>query len=403
MRTLRCKLCNQLGHTVESCPLAKKIREFSPRISYSFSGSSPPEIFVGRYNYPKVFAGIIAPNEYGETERYSIPEYWFRENASIEQIINYRARMIYSRFNVNVKSLSFEKKINVMQEIALASKHVDLSFELASKPSEYMLIHSFWPFIGNPARLKSVTLESNPKVERKVEYLTADTDVKADEAIIELYQAGIKISNIIKVLSAGMLGLKLQRKLVPTRWAVTACDAIISNQLIEKIKGYAQLSSFLLFHSEYLGNHYEIILMPSCWSFEVIEAKMPECVWNKREQIFFAQDYENYFGRKDYAKNVTGAYYANRLAIVEYLEKIKRQAAALILREVRPEYNFPCGVGILREATRAAFTKKPEEFSCFEDAIKAAQQRLKLPIEKFIKNSRLIKEFKAQKNLLQYL
>jgi len=401
-KAIRCKLCSQLGHSTEDCPLAKKIHEFSPKVGYSFSGSSPPEIFVGRYNYPNVFAGILAPNEYGDTERYSMPEHWFRENASIEEIMDYRTRMIYSRFSINVKERQYNKNFDAMQEIALALKHVDASFELEKKPVAKIITQAHWPIIGNPASLKKVTIESNPKVGRKVDYLVNDTDVKAGQAVKELYKAKIEVSNIIKVLSAGMLGLKVQRKLVPTRWAVTTCDDIISKSLLSKIKTYPEINEFLLFNSEYLGNHYEIILMPGTWSFEVIEAKLPECVWNPGGSLYLAIDYESYNGRKTYAGNVTGAYYANRLAVAEYLARIKRQASCLVLREVRPEYNAPCGVGILREATRNAFEKNPEKFSNLGEALQAAQARLSMPIQKLIENSKLVKEIKQQKKLFQF-
>ncbi|MEM2822059.1 MAG: hypothetical protein QXE64_00485 [Candidatus Pacearchaeota archaeon] len=398
-QTIRCKLCSQLGHSSEECPIARKFYKYSPKIGYSFSGSSPPEIFVGRYGYPNVFAGILAPSEYGETERYSMPEIWFRQGFSIQDIMACRSRLIYSRFIVNVKRIQSESNRNfeIMQEMALSSKHVDASFELEKKPSNGLITSSFWPIIGNPALLKQVRLESNPKVERKVESLVNDYDVKATHAVEELYRAGIKVSTIIKILSAGLLGLKRQRKLVPSRWATTATDDIISKLLLEKIKGYPQINNFLLFNSEYLGNHYEILLLPSSWSFEVIEAKMPECVWNRGQELFMASDFEGFNGRKSYASAVTGAYYANRIAVAEYLEKRKRQAACLVLREVRPEYNFPCGVGILREATRAAFEKKPETFSSLEEALERAQSRLRLPIQAFIKRSKLINQFKQPK------
>ena len=402
-KMLRCKICNQLGHSASQCPLATY--KFFSSIGYNFSGSSPPEIFVGRHSYPYVYAGILSPAEYGDTERYSMPELWFREKATIKQIMEYRMKMIYSRFLINVKTAramiaeKANKHIEVLQEIAMASRHVDASFELNKKPMPKAITKQYWPIIGNPASLKKVVIENNPKVERKVEYLVNDTDVKAEIAIKELYKANIEISNIIKLFNAGLLGLKLQRRLVPTRWAVTAVDSIASKQLIEKIKDYPQLDQFLLFHSSYLGNHYEIILIPDCWRFEVIEAKMPGCIWNADGQLFFASDYESFFGRKGYASNVTGAYYANRLAVAEYLASIKRQASCLVLREVRPEYNMPCGVGILRETTRDAFKRKPESFSSLEEALQAAQKRLQLPIGLFLKHSKLIKEVRLQKKL----
>ncbi|MEM4230753.1 MAG: hypothetical protein QXF25_02670, partial [Candidatus Pacearchaeota archaeon] len=251
------------------------------------------------------------------------------------------------------------------------------------------------------APLKKIRLESNPKVEKKVDYLVNDTDVKAEVAIQELYNSNIQISNIIKVLSAGLLGLGFNRKLVPTRWAITATDDTISKILLDKIRLFPEISEFLLFNSDYLGNHYEFLLLPDKFSFEVLEAKMPGSVWNPNlhAKLYIAQDYENFGGRKEYASNVTGAYYANRLALAEYLNKIKKQAACLVMRECRPEYYAPCGVGILREASRSAFSKKPEKFQTIQQAFQAAQTRMRLPISLFQEKSWLIKEFGKQTRL----
>lgn len=136
----------------------------------------------------------------------------------------------------------------------------------------------------------------------------------------------------------------------------------------------------------------------------MIEAKMPGSVWNPNSEAetFIMQDYENHYGRKYYADSVTGAYYVNRLALAEYLEKIKRQAACLVIRECREEYWAPCGVGILREASRDAFTRKPEKFSSLKEALSAAQKRMRMPISVFTKRSQLIEETKKQKKLNEF-
>ncbi len=96
---------------------------------------------------------------------------------------------------------------------------------------------------------------------------------------------------------------------------------------------------------------------------------------------------------------MTGAYYANRLALVEYLEKKKRQASCLVIRECRPEYYAPCGVGILRQASRQAFKNKPEKFETIKQALDSAQKRLRLPASLFKSNSWLLKEYGKQKKL----
>lgn len=398
----RCQICKQLGHDIKQCPVASILKQYRPKIKYELSGSSPPEVFVGSWNWPYVYFGILAPNEHGNTELFSMPELWYKQKLSIEQILSYRARMVYSRKQGNIKKLN-EKHLSIMQEIAMAVKHVEIEAKL-KKPAELRTINNlFWPLIGNPAPLSNIKLQSNPKVPTKTETLVNDYDVKAEEAIIELYKAGIEVSNIIKLLSIGLLGVKSNRHLVPSRWAVTAVDDIISKWLLEKIKGHNLIENYQVFHSEYLGNHYEILLLPFSWSFEVIEAKLPGCVWNPRCPLFIAIDYESYEGRKTYASNVTGAYYANRLAVAEYLSRIRQQAASLIFREVKPSYYAACGVGILREACRDALSKKPEIFYSLDEALKKIAERLELPIEKFTSKSWLLKKVRGQKTLKSFI
>ncbi len=397
---LKCSIC-RLPHHESKCPLLSTLKEASPKVKEHFSGSSPPEIFVGRIGYPYVYTGILAPQEYGSTESYSMPELWHQENASLQDIIAYRSRMIYSRFKANIK----EKKslIQGMQEIALASQSVSTEFFLKKKPAFKINFSTHTQIIGNPAPLEFLRLEENPKVERKVDYLVNDTEVKASIAVQELYNSGIQVSNIIKVLSAGMLGIKSNRKLVPTRWSVTATDDTISKQLLKNIRLNPSINEYQVFTGEYVGNHYEILMIPRKWSYEVIEAKSHSTLWNPSQQIHFWQDFESFFPRKKYAEDVTGGYYAPRLAVTEHLSRVRRQASVLIFREVKPEYAYPCGVGILRETCRSALQQKPKKFNTLKEALADVQTRITIPISLFTGKSQLLKEIREQPTLSQFL
>jgi hypothetical protein len=404
-----CVKCKGRGWCRKSCPILESIREFQPRIEKEFSGSSPPEVFIGKANYPKVFTGILAPAEYGNTETASMPELWHANKLDIPSILKMRAGLIYSRFISDIHSPVYSdynktRNFQVMQEVAMASKSVSLEFKLKEKPIIKMHVDNFSPVIGNPALLDTARFQENTHIERKVDYLVNDADVKASLALNELYKSNIPVSNMIKILSVGSLGLKKQRKLVPTRWAVTAVDSTLSNQLIDRIRFYKQISEFLLFNSEYLGNHYEILMIPGEFSYEVMEAKMPASVWNPSGlKTFFCIDHEDWYGRKDYAANCAGGYYAPRLAVSEWLGKNQRQASVLVMRECRPEYWAPCGVGILREICRAALEKKPERFSNMKDALNASQKRMRLKISDFVNASNLCKKLKEQTRLSAWI
>jgi len=397
-----CIRCKGRGYCKKPCIILEKIKQYQPKVSKEFSGSSPPEIFVGHHNYPYVFTGILAPNQHGNTSYLSMPELWHENKDDITTILSHRASMIYSRFKSGIKSVRLEQKnklLDVMREISLTSKPVDASFVLKQKPVSNIQLDSHNPIIANSAFLKYAKLDSNLDVEKKVDYLVNDGDAHAVDAINELYKSRTSVSGIIKMLSAGMLGLKYQRKLVPTRWAITSVDDTIGKTLLRKIKTYQQISEILLFNANYLGNYYEILLLPDSWSFEVIEASHKgyfgsgTATWH---------DYEFFNGRKSYAKSVTGAYYANRLAVSEYLEKIKRQASCIFFREIREEYWAPCGVGILREAAREAFQKNPEKFDSVDDAFKSISSRFKIDMNIFLAKSKILRNFKEQKKLSQF-
>jgi len=401
-----CVKCRGRGWCGKPCKIYSKIKNFIPKTKKHFSGSSPPEIFIGRHNYPNIQAGILSPEIHGDTSELSIPEVWHKKNLQIPQILTNRSQLIYGKFQTTIKQSKQKKSkfIQLMQEVSMTHKPISTEFFLKKIPKMILEINKYSAAIGNPAPLKKARLQENTKINPKIDYLTSDTDCKSTIAINELYKSKIQTSHIIKILSAGLLGTKTKRKLVPTRWAITATDDTISKKLLKKIKYYPEINEIQLFHGDYVGNHYEFLLLPDKFSFEVIEAYMSGSVWNPFFFYFhFAQDFERFSNRKKYAFNVTGAYYTARLAVCEYLEKIKKQAYIITFREERPEYNAPLGVGILRQLARKAFKQKPETFSTMQEAFIKMQSRMKLPTQEFIKKSILLKEYKQQTRLSKWI
>jgi len=403
-QTQACIKCRGRGFCGKPCKIYSKIKDFTPKTKKHFSGSSPPEIFVGRYNYPSIQAGILSPEIIENTEVMGMPELWHKKKLSIDNILSKRGQLIYGKFGTQIKQTKVKKTkfTELMQEIGMAYKSVSTEFFLKKKPKQTLELNKMSATIGNPAPLEHARLQENPKIKAKVNYLVTDTDVKSANAMKELHKHKISTSNIIKILSAGLLGKKTARRLVPTRWAITATDDTLSKNLLKKIKYYPEINEIQLFHGYYIGNHYEILLLPDKFSFEVIEAYFSGSAWNQTQKLSIAQDYEFYHGRKKYAFNVTGAYYTTKLAIAEYFEKIKRQASVFIMREERPEYYAPLGVGILRELCREALTKPPEKFNTIQEALAKARTRLKLPISTFTSISKILPEYKKQSRLTQW-
>lgn len=389
----------------KAATILSKIQGSFPKVKLHFSGSTPPEIFVGRVNYPNVFSGILAPDYKGDTSVLSSPEEWVGKNLPIDQVLSYRGSMVYGRQITNIKA---NKSLSdVTQQLALSSKPVSTEFFLKKQPTLQYTSSKVMSIMANPAPIQKVLLEENPYVDKKVDYLTTDYDVKSTTALKELYASNIKVSHMQKLFSAGLLGIKPQRKLVPTKWGITAVDDTLSKFLLDKIKTYKEISEILLFSDNYAGNYYNILLLPGEFKFEVIEESVPEVENQSKENLMnadvgFWQDYEGFFGRKNYASSVTGAYYANLLAVCEYLEKIKRQANIVVFRETTDEYYAPLGVGILREVTRRAMKNNPDKPESLQTALKIIDSRIKVPIEKFSKISWIISNYKKQKKITDF-
>ena len=216
---------------------------------------------------------------------------------------------------------------------------------------------------------------------------------------------------MIRVFSAGLLGEKDKRKLVPTRWSITAIDDIISKRLIKEIKKYPEINDYRIFEAKYLDNHFKILLFPGKFAYEMNEVWAPNSLWNislsgdnyiPKPQIM--TDFEFYKGRKSYASNITGAYYAARKAVCEYLYKIRKQARVLIFREVSSGYIVPLGVWVIRETVNNAMVNvKPIILDNFDSAINKMAEGLILDLKYWKNSSKLIKFIKTQKTIDAFL
>lgn len=323
----------------------------------------------------------------------SSPEEWHSGKLSIPDILGFRNKLIYGRTQSNIKNLS-SKFSTVFKEVAMTHAPISTHFSLKKAIAQQEEQDQRVPLIANAGEIEKVELEENPKIKPKVEYLVNDTDAKSVHGMLELEKANIETSSIIKILSAGLLGMKKNRKLVPTRWSITAVDDTLSKEKLKRIRYYPEIQNIEVFTAEYLGNHYEFLLLPEKFSFEVIEFSM-------KSQGFW-HDYESFFGRKTYADSVTGAYYVNRLALTEYLEKTKRQCQCIVFREVREEYYAPLGVGILRQVSREAFSKQGKRFNTVKEALENIQLRLKTKIDNFSSKSTILANYGKQKKLSQF-
>lgn len=369
--------------------------------SLNLNGASPPSVFVGRVNYPYVSLGPLIPPIHGDTSLLGLPELWIGK--SIDDIVSFCSQLIRGKKIVNVfKINNCEKIIEITRELALSANPTEIEAEFLKKPrGGVVLDDSFQPF-GPSAPLKKLTIE-NIKIDKRIEKIYNDTDLKAVDAVINLYKNGVFVSKIQRAFSIGAFGIEENRRLVPTRWSITAVDDIISKELVKKVKDFSQINEYRVYESIKLDNIWEVIMMPTSWMYELVEAWYPNTAWNPMgKQISIFSSHEKYGGRANYAE-IGGCYYAARLAVSEYLTKKRRQAGVVILREAHPGYIMPVGVWNVRENVRNALKQRPKKFETLNNLLNYISTRLDIPIKTWIKNSKLLKDAIYQKRIDDFL
>ncbi|MFX1329304.1 MAG: hypothetical protein ACFE91_14335, partial [Promethearchaeota archaeon] len=390
-------------------------------------GASPPGFFVGRFNYPNVYLGPLVPFQEFETglnisdyHLLDAPELWFGK--PMTDIIKYRSSLVRSNFKINVNigkksrkttpPLKTQRFLENSQELSMAARPVDTETKLQKMNLRMMMDNHALP-IGPSGMTEKIEITENTKVHPQVDYCVSDTDLKASEAVSQYlyFKGNVPESTIERVFSAGLLGESEKRRIVPTRWSITAVDDIISKALIKEIKKFPEINDYQIFEATYLDNHFKILLFPGKFIYEMNECWAPNTLWNVsldgnihnlKPQIM--TDFEFYHGRKSYASNITGAYYAARKSVCEYLYKIKRQARVLIFREVSGGYVVPLGVWVIRETVNnAMWTNQPLILDNFNDALKNMANGFMVDYKYWRDSSKLINFIKTQRTIDNFI
>jgi hypothetical protein len=383
---LQCKggkaLC---GHSI--CPLLSKI-EFIPKISEQmnkteFFGPST-SIFVGYYGYPQVNIGPVGA--LGFAEKIDQPQNWF--GMDYNTIIEMRSMALRSKTKQHVKSKS--RFVQENQLLAMANNSPDVEMNFKKKPTYRFSFSDVTQPMGPSAELDKMKLIDNVHISRKVDYIVHD-DLKAAEQCYSMYQVGVDIHKVMNILSSGALGVDENQKMVPTKWSITAFDDLVTKKLLENVRTSFEIKEIQTFESEYLGNHFIILLIPGKWEFENFEAWSPGSTWAlDAKETQMVGEYEPFEGRTTYAKGQSGGYYASRFSIVEYLHNIKRQARVVAFREISEKYVVPLGVWLVRSCVKHAFDDSPTKFSSLKEALTFISSKLKLPIHNYLKDSKIL-------------
>ena len=378
-------------------------------------GASPPSIFIGQRGYPQINAGpLLLPERRGRTvASYESSTHWLEK--SIQEIIEMRSSLIHSKITINAKRPMGNRLIEKTQEIALSSDPVEIEVLFEKPPTLKLQFDDILTPLGPSGKIKRLNITENPIVPRKVDAVVSDTDMPATEAINELYRAKISEDHITRLLSTGLLGRR--RRLVPTRWSITATDDTIARELIKKIQDYQEVTEIEVYSGELLANHFEILLLPKPYAFELVEIWISESLWNqykrkksedhnikedspKSEKPWIGSDREDHRNRKKYSP-LGGGYYAARLPVLEHLQAKQRRATAIAIREVRPDYWAPLGVWVVREAARNALKNTPKTFETLTQALRHIHRKIITPHREWQPQLRLLRE-ENQQRLIDY-
>jgi len=361
----------------------------------------------------------MVPSISGDTEILDTPEWWMGKG--FDEIVDFRYSLLrgYSKANV-ADAQKGSRLIETLQDVAMMTKPVDTELVLARPPRKILDMREDSQPFGPIAPLTSFHA-GNSSVDNRIEKAFYDSDLAADDAVLQLYRNGVLVTRIQRAFSLGMFGESKRRKLVPTRWSITAVDSNLSLRLMARVRYHPLIDEYRVYKYTYLDNIYVGILTPEHWKFEWIEAwfepellatsfpdvNMDEDV--EKSSFVSAQGYrpvmlgdsEGFRGRKTYAKP-GGCYYSARLAVSEYLDSIGRQAGAIMLREIHPGYIMPVGVWNVRESLRALLKTPFETFDSMDNAMNHVSGILEIPKGGWIETSALLQNAYFQRKISQF-
>ncbi len=320
----QCAVCKGKGLCgLPTCPITRRfhaLRDTKPVSEYM--GASP-SVFVGSYGYPRVVGGPLMINDSDN------PLKWVQNNYSIDDIVSIRSRTIRGGTELDVKVPDIGK----VQEIALSSKPLDVEVAF-TKPIQFDLSFDgdVTP-VGLSGAMKKIEVIDNAAVSRIVDKCTSDTDLKAAAAARIMFENGTDVYKITNLLTSGLLGVEKSRRVVPTRWAITATDEMISTAYKHDAVRFPALSEYEVFCASLHGNTLCFILIPSNdWQFEMLERWQKKSLWADDEETILV-DGEKGMTKRGYSP-IGGAYYAARLAVLEYLMKTGRCASVVCIRDI---------------------------------------------------------------------
>lgn len=350
---------------------------------------SRPFNLVVENKYPNL---LIGPGFYKtfSSAKKSDPKNWGQKK--IEEVDSQRKTQEFAFKEFDKKeAVNPRGELDNIQWISQSVKTTEFEIDVDSKKK--LIVDKVTGVKNNSFSLNNLKITENIRVPKTIDRVTNDTSLHAKDGILELYSKTKDVYKIEQLLSIGLLGVKRNRVFVPTRWAITSIDDIVGKDIIDNLRLNQTIDDFQLFNFTFLKNKFYVLLLPYPWGFEMIE----------NQNSSFTVDYEMGTARKEYAKNVTGAYYAARLEVAEYLKLNKRQGMCIVFRDIDVDY-YSRGVWVIREAIRLALKNNPLRFESQEELFKYLDDVLKIKNTSrcWKEQSNLLKNIKVQKRIFEF-
>lgn len=360
--------------------------EIERRVGDSVFGPTPPNAFVGEYGYPNVLVGpLVSVSDTMDAGFFSSPASWYGRGYG--EIVGYATSLVRGK-KVHAVSES-SVFLGELQDSVMSARAVDVEVDFSKPPSfSYNFSPTSQP-MGPSGYMRRFTLAGNPVIPAKIDSLVGEK-LLVREALPELMRKGFDFYYIQKILSAGVLGI--EKKLVPTKWSITASDDMVGKMLLAKVREAPQLGDFQIYSNTFLDNHFEILLIPGAWEYEQFESWAPNTPWAQQSQGAIEHEYEPFGGRMKYAENEGGGYYAGRLGVIEALAAMRRQARCVVFREIGEGYTVPVGVWEVRENVRNAMKKTPVKCSTLQEALSVLATRLRRPLSQYFEKSMILRQ-----------
>lgn len=363
------------------------------------------QIFVGSANYPRVLSGPMTDLQPdGELSKLKgNPSLW--TDLSLKEIVGLRFQLLRGKQKIFVRPDKDSKSLHIqekLQELSLSEKPVEIEGKYVGKISQQANLNAQTQPMGPSGVLKNFELTSNPVIPKKVDAVLGD-ELKASEQIIELHDNKYDVYYLQNIFSSGATGLNVSKKIVPTRWGITAVDDLLGQDMIKGVRDYPSIGQIEVKRGHLLGNYYTLFMLPGKFCFENVEAWLPGNIFTLAQKDWvFKIDREGFdkreimTSRKKTYSIQAGGYYASRLSLLEYLHKIRKQAEIFIIREITPEYTIPVGVWQVREGMRLTTEAPSVKFTSKHEAMKWAVDRLYSKTSKYFHKSWIFTSTKIQ-------